>query len=318
MNEWASMDNLQTDLAELNLKEQIKHFVQNASIEVTPKVRTKIKNFSDVINPGRRVFVTYLPGSQPDNVIETSIRLRKEGMEPVPHLAARSMTGAKQLYETLKRLRYEADVRDVLIIGGGVDKPVGKFKSTLDMLETGFFEEFGLRSIGVAGHPEGNNDIPEDHIRHALQFKNEYARQNNIHMYIVTQFVLTADPVFDWLEKIEHWGNQLPVNIGLPGPARLQTLMRFAKLCDVNTSFNFIRKQGLRMFKLKAECAPDEPIARLSEYYANTPDCPITRLHFYNFGGIRRTMSYIKALENGHFDTKAIGYGLKMRRGFVV
>ena len=293
-------------------KEWIKDFIRNASLEITPGDQKKVSHFTDVMNPGRRVFITHLPGADPSKMIDTAIRLRQDGMEPIPHLAARSMLGPPQLKQTLERLRNEADVRDVLIIGGGVDKPVGKFKSTLDMLETGYFEEFGLRSIGVAGHPEGNMDIPEEDIRHALQFKNEYAITNNVHMYIVTQFVFDAAPIFDWLDKIEKWGNKLPVNIGLPGPASIKRLIKYGQMCGVRTSYRFFQRQGTRLFRLASVSTPDYMISLLAQYYAQSENCPITRLHFYNFGGLRRTMKFLQAVENGHFDVK------KLTTGFVI
>lgn len=286
--------------------------IRNASLEITPGVRHKINSFNDVMKPGRRVFITYLPGAKPEKAIKTAIELREDGMEPVPHLAARSMRGKEQLREVLSRLREEADVRDVLLIGGELDKPVGAFKSTIDMLETGYFEEFGLRSIGVAGHPEGNKAIPEEEIRLALQYKNQYARHNNVHMYIVTQFVFETQPVFDWLKKIDDWGNELPVNIGLPGPATLKTLIKYGRMCGVNTSFRFFRKQGLRLFKMASISMPDNLVHGLAEYYANTDHCPMTRLHFYNFGGLERTMKFLNAVERGDFDMKAFGNGFRL------
>lgn len=293
-------------------KEQIQSFIKNASLEITPGVRHKINSFTDVMNPGRRVFITFLPKMDPKKLVKTACELRADGMEPVPHLAARSMQGPEQLYEILGRLREEADVRDVLLIGGGVDKPLGSFTSTIDMLETGYFEEFGLRSIGVAGHPEGNPDIPEESIREALQYKNRYAAQHNIHMYIVTQFVYDTLPVFNWLEKLEDWGNKLPVNIGLPGPASLKALIKYARMCGVNTSWRFFRKQGTRLFKLASISTPDYMISELARYYADTDKCPITRLHFYNFGGLKRTMDFLNAVENGEFNLKHVTSGFKL------
>ena len=295
-------------------KANIQEFIRNASLEITPGLRKKVGSFSDVMNPGRRVFVTYLPGAKPEGVIKTCIELRKDGMEPVPHLAARSITGPDQLHEILERLRQEADVRDVLLIGGSMDKPVGEYTSTIEMLQTGYFEEFGLRNIGVAGHPEGNPDIPEDKIREALQFKNQYAREHNVHLYIVTQFLFDYDPIFNWLDKIDSWGNQLPVNIGLPGPASLNTLIKYAKMCGVNTSFKFFRKQGFRLFKLASVSMPDFLVAALADYYAKTPNCPITRLHFFNFGGIEKTMRFMRSVENGEFDVKTLGHGFSLHQ----
>ena len=43
-------------------------------------------------------------------------------------------------------------VKQALVIGGSRE-PVGKFDSSIQILETGFFD--GIK-IGIAGHPEGS------------------------------------------------------------------------------------------------------------------------------------------------------------------
>lgn len=280
----------------------IRHFARNASLEITPGVRNKIDSFADVMNPGRRVFITHLPGKSPEPVIKTAIQLRNDGMEPVPHLGARSFRDVEQLDDVLHRLREEADVRDLLLIGGDVPKPVGEFTSTIDMLQTDLFQKYGLRSVGVSGHPEGNPNIPGDEIRLALQYKNEYAKHHNIHMYIVSQFSFDDKYVLRWLDDLETWGNHLPVNIGLPGPAKLKTLINYARFCGVKCSTRFLRKQGLKLFRMASMSYPAELITALATHCAQHDDSLITRAHLYNFGGLQRTVKFIRALENGDFE----------------
>ena len=294
------------------LKEQVRHFISNASLELTAGVLNRIDSFAEIMEYGRRIFITHLPNNTMDQIVQSAIDLRKDGMEPVPHLAARSMTGPAQLHQTLDRLRNEADVRDVLLIGGSGDRPVGEFHSTIDMLETGYFGEFELRSIGIAGHPGGNPNIPEDRVREALLYKNHYAISHNVHMYIVTQFNLDESVVLDWLEKINGWGNTLPVNIGFPGPAALATLMKYARLCGVNRSLKFMRKQGLSLLRANSVSTPDGIITALARYYAHTSGCAVTRAHFYNFGGIKRTMRFLKAIEHGQFEMNHRGTGFRL------
>jgi len=294
------------------LKAQVQYFVTNASLELTAGVLNKIDSFADIMNYGRRVFITHLPNNTTDQIVQSAIDLRRDGMEPIPHLAARSLTGPEQLHDTLARLRHEADVRDVLLVGGSRDRPIGEFESTIDMLGTGLFQHFELRSIGVAGHPGGNNDIPDEKIREALQYKNSFACHNNVHMYIVTQFTLDDAVVLGWLEQIREWGNQLPVNIGFPGPARINTLLRYSRMCGVNRSLRFLRKQGLNLLRANSISTPDGIITALARYYHDTPDCPITRAHFYNFGGIKQTMRFLNAIENGHFEMNRFGTGFRV------
>ena len=77
--------------------EQIQKAAAYWSIEVTPAGATKIDSFADCLDPGTTVNVTFLPGSDPMDTVEVAERLHNEGMNPVPHLAARSLRDADQL-----------------------------------------------------------------------------------------------------------------------------------------------------------------------------------------------------------------------------
>ena len=43
-------------------------------------------------------------------------------------------------------------VSEALVIGGDEAAPNAGFDSSLEVLQTGLFDEFGFRAVGVAGH----------------------------------------------------------------------------------------------------------------------------------------------------------------------
>ena len=49
--------------------------------------------------------------------------------------------------------------------------------------------------IGIAGHPEGSPDIPEQNLEKAMIDKKPYAD------YIVTQWLLDSQPIVDFISK---------------------------------------------------------------------------------------------------------------------
>ena len=149
--------------------EDIARSAANWSIEVTPAGATKIDSFADALAEGTTVNVTFLPGSDPLDTIAISKRLADEGMNAVPHIAARSLQDSAQLDDLLKRMTAEANVREVLVIGGGVDKPVGEFDSTMQVLNTGLIQKYGITTIGVSGHPEGSPDISDEQLAVAIE-----------------------------------------------------------------------------------------------------------------------------------------------------
>ena len=163
-----------------SLTDAIKTAGQNWSIEVTPPGAGKIESFAEVLAEGTTVNVTFLPGTDPKDTVDVAVRLREDGMNPVPHIAARSLQSKEQLDDLVKDMTNRANVNEVLVIGGGVDNPVGEFSDSMQVLATGIFQKYGITSIGVSGHPEGSPDISDDEIAHAMGWKNDFAHKEGL------------------------------------------------------------------------------------------------------------------------------------------
>jgi len=272
----------------------------NWSIEVTPAGATKIDSFAAVLDEGTTVNVTFLPGSDPLDTIATAKRLADEGMNAVPHIAARSLRNKEQLDDLLARMTQQANVREVLVIGGGVDSPVGDFDSTMQVLNTGLIQKHNITTIGVSGHPEGSPDISDDQLAEAIMLKNEFARKEGLSLYMETQFCFDAEAVLAWERSIRNAGNRLPVRIGIPGPATIKTLFRFAQISGIGPSMRFIAKQARNVAKLMTVQSPHELLTGLSAGMSADEDCLLHHFHYYPFGGFGKTAAYAKAVEQGN------------------
>ena len=287
--------------------EQIAKAGANWSIEVTPAGATKVESFGDALAPGTDVNVTFLPGSDPADTAKVAARLRDEGMHPIPHIAARSIKDKDQLKGILKALKDQASVDEVLIIGGGVDNPVGDFDSSMQILETGLIKDHGIGKIGVSGHPEGSPDINADALAHALAWKNEFAKKEGLDLYIETQFCFEAAQVLQWERDIRAAGNALPIRIGIPGPATIKTLFRFAQISGIGPSMRFISKQAKNVAKLLTVQAPDLLLSELAEGMASDENCLLAHFHYYPFGGFAKTATYANAVASGQIELKPKG-----------
>jgi methylenetetrahydrofolate reductase (NADPH) len=227
----------------------------------------------------------------------------------VPHIAARSLTSKEQLADLVADMTSRANVDEVLVIGGGVTKPVGEFASTMEVLETGILQKAGIRKIGVSGHPEGSPDINDNQLAEALAWKNDYAKKEGLDLYIETQFCFDADAVVAWEKRIRADGNMLPIRIGIPGPATIKTLFRFAQISGIGPSMRFIAKQARNVTKLLTVQSPHLLIAGLAEAMANDPETKLNHFHYYPFGGVAKTAvwasqvasSQVKLLPKGGF-----------------
>ncbi len=279
--------------------EQIQKAASQWSIEVTPAGASKIDNFAACLAPGTSVNVTFLPGSDPADTVVVAERLHNEGMSAVPHLAARSLHDSDQLKKLLHAYTTRAGVTEVLVIGGGVDKPVGAFTNSMQILETGLIQSHGIQNIGVAGHPEGSPDITQSEIAEALAAKNMLAKREGLNIYIETQFCFEAQLVLDWERSVRAAGNELPIRIGIPGPATIKTLFKFAQISGIGPSMRFISKQARNVAKLMTVQSPHLLLADLAAGMAFDPDCLIQHFHFYPFGGFAKTAAYATAVANG-------------------
>ena len=135
-------------------------------------------------------------------------------------------------------------VEDVVALGGAVNRPVGEYESSMQLLETGLFDKHGIKRIGVAGHPEGSPDISDKGLAEALTWKNAFAERSDAYVYLATQFCFEAAPIIAWDQAIREAGNRLPIHIGIPGLATLKTLINHAKACGIGPSMRVLTRSG--------------------------------------------------------------------------
>lgn len=294
--------------------QQIVDFVRGFSIETTPGSALKIPDYREHLRPGTTVSVTFLPGSDFADTIKTAKRLKDEGFNPAPHFAARSVPSRAAFEEYLKHLQGEVGVSDAVALGGGVSSPVGEFDSSMQLLDTGLFDRYGITRIGLAGHPEGSPDIPDSALAEALAWKNGFAERSDAEFYLATQFCFEAAPIIAWDKAIRAAGNRLPIHIGVPGLATLKTLINHAKACGIGPSMRILTRQARNITKLMTVKAPDRLIADLAYYKATDPECGIRRVHIYPLGGLRRSALWSYAVVDGDFTLGKDGRSFTVNR----
>ena len=287
--------------------DRIVGFMGATTLEVTPGGAARIDDFRAILHEGQSVYVTFLPGSDFRDTISTVRKLKDQGMRPVPHFAARSIPTEAFFEETLKMLTGETGIEEALLIGGGVDNPVGAFAESMQILRLGLFEKYGIAKLGVAGHPEGSPDIPETEITRALLDKNAYARESPIEFYIVTQFCFEAGPLIAWDRRIRSEGNELPIHVGIPGLATLKTLMKHARACGIGNSMRVIARQARTVARLMTVGEPDALVRDLAAYKATDPNCGIVQPHLYPLGGLKKSAAWLHAVQDGRIGLDETG-----------
>ena len=281
-------------------------FLQGYSIEIMPRTAEKVEDFRALLPVGTRVYVAHIEGTPIVDMVATAKRLTGDGYRVMPHFPARIIKDAVQLEDWIARYQGEAGIDQALILAGSPQRQVGTFESSMQLLATGLFDKSGFKRLHVAGHPEGNRDIDPDgsekNVLAALRWKQDFANRTDATIALATQFCFDAKPVINWVDALVAAGIDLPVHIGIAGPAKLQTLIRFAIACGVGPSLKVLQMRAMDVTKLILPYEPTAVVAELAAHKAAHPDFNIHQVHFFPLGGIKTCASW--AIEHGGAHTR--------------
>ena len=228
-----------------------------------------MKTDLSVLPKVKDVYITMLPGNDFRDVAKKAKELAQSGFNPVPHFPSRSIKNLKYLKDYVSMCR-DFGVKQALVIGGS-SKPIGDYHCSLQLLETGLFKGF---KIGIAGHPEGSPDISDFDLEKAMRDKKPFAD------YIVTQWLLNPDLIAKFISK-----QSLPVHVGITGPLKISSLIKFANIVGAKNSINFLKSNAIKALDLLKPSDPNDLIGKLKGSTEN--------FHIYTFGGLKETNSWL-------------------------
>lgn len=261
------------------------------SLEVTAKDAASLPSAAPKIAPETPVAVTFLPGEEAEARIAAAVAVRELGFEPMPHFSARRILSAEEFEEYLSSVVKYAGVKRCFIVAGDPPEPQGPFFDSSTLIESGAFERAGIKAIGIGGHPEGHPVMSEQQCWEVLDKKIVQIQNRGMAPLIVTQFSFDPDAVMEWLIQLRKRGINAPVRIGIPGPAGIKTLIRFAARCGVGASASVMKKYGVSLTNLIGSAGPDKLV---DQFAANLgKEHGPVRLHFYPFGGLEKTVDWI-------------------------
>ncbi|WP_147124733.1 methylenetetrahydrofolate reductase [Shimia ponticola] len=286
-----------TDAPEVQeVNPELEAFLKDFSIEVMPRTAEKVEDFRAILPEGTRVYIAHIEGTPIEDMVATAKRLSADGFKVMPHFPARIIKDEATLRDWIARYQGEAGVDQALLLAGGVDKPHGDYESSMQLLESGAFGDAGYTRLHVAGHPEGNKDIDADgsmtNVEAALRWKQAFSETSDAQMAIATQFCFEAGPVIQWADSLQAAGITLPIHIGVAGPAKLQTLIKFSIACGVGASLRVLQKRAKDVTKLLLPFEPNEFLAELAAHKAANRDFNITNVHFFPLGGIKTNATW--------------------------
>jgi methylenetetrahydrofolate reductase (NADPH) len=263
--------------------QRIMAFMAQASFEATRLVPGDIEALRAGVAPKIPIYVSAVPARPLAAQIDTATRLAASGFEPIPHIAARCFASAAEIDRHLGRLADETGVRRVLVVGGDFATPAGPFHAAIEVIESGLLHGRGITEVGIAGYPDGHPRLAATELDRALAAKVEAAAETGLAVHIVTQFGFSALAILNWIGRLRDQGLDLPVRIGIAGPATLAGLLRYARICGVTASAQgLVRRSGLAKHSF-GMVTPDTVLRPLAEAAAHLGE---VTPHIFSFGGL--------------------------------
>ena len=281
-----------------NWENPASNMVDGYSLEMTAKEIEGLKEAAPLIRPNTQVAVTFLPGEELSQRVEAAVLVRELGFEPIVHLSARRIESEEQLDWYLGEITQKAGVKRVFIIAGDPPEAEGPYENSLQIIESGLLEKHGITIVGVGGHPEGHPNNSAEELWVWMQKKIDAVRAHGMTPLVVTQFAFDDDAIVAWLAEMRERGIDVPVRLGVPGPAGIKRLLGFAKRCGVGASASVMKKYGISLTNLIGSAGPDKLVNSLEEKL--TERHGRVRLHFYPFGALKASAEWINGYDAKH------------------
>ncbi len=272
---------------------QVTDLLSDFSLEMTGKDVDDLRTASPGIPTGTRINVTFLGNEDLPMRLMASKAVLEGGFQPVPHISARRLTSQDELEEFLGALRDAGASSSIFAVGGDPAEPAGPYADSESVIRSGLLSEYGVRHVSIAGYPEGHPDISDDLLWAALRGKAASLEEQGLEGTILTQFAFDEQPVLEWIEKVRAEGIDLPIRIGVPGPAGVKRLLGFARRFGIGANAMIVKKYGFSLTNLIGTAGPDKLITALAEGYDPAKHGRV-HLHFYTFGGLTATSEWIR------------------------
>jgi methylenetetrahydrofolate reductase (NADPH) len=294
-------------LAPSELKKDVVNFIAGASTEIAPHDEDLLPALTAALPAGTTLYVAHTPKAKLNDLVRIACKIESLGFRASPHIVARRLESEQALNDALRALR-NSGVEQVLLVAGDLERPLGPFASTLEMLDHIDFAALGFKRLGVGGHPEGHRLVSPSALWDALRKKEAVAGSTGIQAHIVTQFSFSPNAICLWDKGLQQNDISLPVHIGVAGPTSLRKLIKFAVHCGVGQSLNaVIKKKNPAGFLGHLATTPDEMLLGILRERRTYHSSRLKRLHFYAFGGSIETARWMRAIAEGQFEIEPNG-----------
>jgi methylenetetrahydrofolate reductase (NADPH) len=275
------------------------NMVDGYSLEMTAKEIEGLREAAPLIRPHTQIAVTFLPGEEMEQRVAAAVAVRELGFEPIVHISARRIESEEVLDKYLGDITTKAGVKRIFLIAGDPPEPEGPYSDSLQVIETGLLEKHGITIVGIGGHPEGHPNNTPAELWDWMERKLTALRARGMVPLVVTQFAFDDDAIVAWIKEMRTRGIDVPVRLGVPGPAGIKRLLGFAKRCGVGASASVMKKYGISLTNLIGSAGPDKLVNSLDRKLSDDEHGRV-RLHFYPFGALTPAAEWINQYDAKH------------------
>ncbi|MFD6065061.1 methylenetetrahydrofolate reductase [Rhodococcus wratislaviensis] len=280
----------------------ISAILEDFSVEITGRDVDALHESQTYLPRGIRVNVTFLGNETPSARRTAAAAVKAADFTPVPHIAARRLASREVVEEFVGALHADGTCDHIFVIAGDPPQPEGSYEGALSLIETAPLAEYGVQTVSITGYPEGHPKIADDVLWVALTEKVAALTSQNRTGDIITQFAFDADAVISWIEAVRSRGIDLPIRVGVPGPAGVKRLLSYARRFGVGSSAGIAKKYGFSLTNLFSTAGPDRFITDLASRVDPSVHGTV-KLHFYTFGGLRATAEWVQDFAAQTHDT---------------
>jgi len=281
-----------TQHTEAEAKAVLSKMLEGYSAEVTTPDRSSLHAAADMMPKGSRVYIAAIPKDPPDRQIEVAAHVRELGLEPVPHLVARNVRSLAAFEDHLARLKEASNLDRALVLGGDRDDADGDFTCALDLIQTGLFEKYGIDKIAVGCYPEGHPRIPDAALQQAMHDKLKEAEKQNLSIILVSQLCFDGKTIVKYVRGLREQGIKARFRVGVAGPAKPATLIKYAMICGVGPSLRALRERQEMTKNLLMGETPEKLLTDIAYAQIDEPELDIWGVHFFTFAALKKTIEW--------------------------
>ncbi|MBL4801071.1 MAG: methylenetetrahydrofolate reductase [Emcibacter sp.] len=275
------------------IRAEMSKLLKDYSAEVTAPDRKSLDAAADMMDPGSRVYIASLPSDTADRLVSAASHLKKAGLVPVPHIVARNIKSEKALDELLARLAGEAGVDRALVLAGDRDDAAGDLDCSLQIIQTGLLEKHGISKIAIGTYPEGHPRISNEVLDVALKDKLAAAEKANLETVTISQVCFESKPILDHIRRLRAQGINNRIRIGVAGPAKKTTLLKYAMICGVGASMRALKERKSLMKNLATGETPEKVLTELAIAQLQEPSLNIWGIHFFTFAAFANSINFV-------------------------